>query len=224
LKRFQLLKNLSPRALFRLILVKRVFDFIVSALGIVVFSPLLILSALLVKVDSPGPIFFKQQRIGKEFRPFWIYKFRTMRASLEQGPNITIGNDPRITGIGRLLRQTKIDELPQLINILRGEMSFVGPRPEVPQYVQLYRKEYQQILTVRPGLTDLASLKYRDEAALLAGAENPEEEYVTRILPDKIMLATDYIQRASFFFDLRLILETILRLVLGRVFQHTSRT
>jgi lipopolysaccharide/colanic/teichoic acid biosynthesis glycosyltransferase len=204
--------------------VKRVFDFIVSALGIVVFSPVLILSALLVKVDSPGPIFFKQQRIGKEFRPFWIYKFRTMRASLEQGPNITIGNDPRITGIGRLLRQSKIDELPQLINILRGEMSFVGPRPEVPQYVQLYRKEYQQILTVRPGLTDLASLKYRDEAALLAGAENPEEEYVRRILPDKIMLATDYIQRASFFFDLRLILETILRLVLGRVFQHTSRT
>jgi lipopolysaccharide/colanic/teichoic acid biosynthesis glycosyltransferase len=210
--------------LFGLILVKRVFDFIVSALGIVIFSPLLILTALLVKVDSPGPIFFKQQRMGKEFRPFWIYKFRTMRKSLEQGPNITIGNDPRITGIGRLLRQTKIDELPQLINILRGEMSFVGPRPEVPQYVQLYRKEYQQILTVRPGLTDLASLKYRDEAALLAGAENPEEEYVTRILPDKIMLATDYIQRASFFFDLRLILETILRLVLGRVFQHTSRT
>ena len=203
---------------------KRVFDFIVSALGIVIFSPLLILTALLVKVDSPGPIFFKQQRMGKEFRPFWIYKFRTMRKSLEQGPNITIGNDPRITGIGRLLRQTKIDELPQLINILRGEMSFVGPRPEVPQYVQLYRREYQQILAVRPGLTDLASLKYRDEAALLANAENPEEEYVTRILPDKIMLAIDYIQRASFFFDLRLILETILRLVLGRVFQHTSRT
>jgi lipopolysaccharide/colanic/teichoic acid biosynthesis glycosyltransferase len=210
--------------LFGLILVKRVFDFIVSALGIVIFSPLLILTALLVKVDSPGPIFFKQQRMGKEFRPFWIYKFRTMRKSLEQGPNITIGNDPRITGIGRLLRQTKIDELPQLINILRGEMSFVGPRPEVPQYVQLYRREYQQILAVRPGLTDLASLKYRDEAALLANAENPEEEYVRRILPDKIMLARDYIQRASFFYDLRLILETILRLVLGRMFQHTSRT
>jgi lipopolysaccharide/colanic/teichoic acid biosynthesis glycosyltransferase len=210
--------------LFGLILVKRVFDFIVSALGIVIFSPLLILTALLVKVDSPGPIFFKQQRMGKEFRPFWIYKFRTMRKSLEQGPNITIGNDPRITRIGRLLRQTKIDELPQLINILRGEMSFVGPRPEVPQYVQLYRKEYQQILTVRPGLTDLASLKYRDEAALLANAENPEEEYVRRILPDKIKLARDYIQRASFFYDLRLILETILRLVLGRMFQHTSRT
>ena len=203
---------------------KRVFDFIVSALGIVIFSPLLILTALLVKVDSPGPIFFKQQRMGKEFRPFWIYKFRTMRKSLEQGPNITIGNDPRITGIGRLLRQTKIDELPQLINILRGEMSFVGPRPEVPQYVQLYRREYQQILTVRPGLTDLASLKYRDEAALLANAENPEEEYVRRILPDKIKLARDYIQRASFFYDLRLILETILRLVLGRMFQHTNRT
>jgi Sugar transferases involved in lipopolysaccharide synthesis len=204
--------------------VKRVFDFIVSALGIVISSPLLILTALLIKVDSPGPIFFKQQRMGKEFRPFWIYKFRTMRESLEEGPNITIGNDPRITGIGRLLRQTKIDELPQLINILRGEMSFVGPRPEVPQYVQLYRKDYQQILTVRPGLTDLASLKYRDEAALLANAENPEEEYVKRVLPDKISLGRDYIQRASFFFDLRLILKTISQLVLGRLFQQTNRT
>jgi len=204
--------------------VKRVFDFVVSAFGIVVLFPLLILTALLVKLDSPGPVLFKQQRMGTGFRPFWIYKFRTMRKSLEQGPNITIGNDPRITGIGRLLRQTKIDELPQLINILRGEMSFVGPRPELPQYVQLYRNEYQQILTVRPGLTDLASLKYRDEAALLANAENPEEEYVKRVLPDKITLARDYIQRASFFFDLRLILKTILQLVLGRVFQHTSRT
>jgi lipopolysaccharide/colanic/teichoic acid biosynthesis glycosyltransferase len=203
--------------------VKRVFDIIVAAAGILVLFPLLILTALLIKLDSPGPVLFKQQRMGTGFRPFWIYKFRTMRKSPENGPKITIGNDPRITRVGRFLRQTKLDELPQLINILRGEMSIVGPRPEVPQYVQLYQKEYQEILTIRPGLTDLASLKYRDEAALLAKAENPEQEYLTRILPDKISLAKDYLQRASFFFDLRLILKTIIQLVLGRV-SDRSRT
>jgi lipopolysaccharide/colanic/teichoic acid biosynthesis glycosyltransferase len=203
--------------------VKRVFDIIVAAVGILVLFPLLILTALLIKLDSPGPVLFKQQRMGTGFRPFWIYKFRTMRKSPANGPKITIGNDPRITRIGRFLRRTKLDELPQLINILRGEMSIVGPRPEVPQYVQLYQKEYQEILTIRPGLTDLASLKYRDEAALLAKAENPEEEYVTRLLPDKISLAKEYLQRTSFFFDLRLIFKTIIQLVKGRV-SHRSRT
>jgi lipopolysaccharide/colanic/teichoic acid biosynthesis glycosyltransferase len=128
---------------------------------------------------------------------------------MEKGRQITIGNDPRITRIGRMLRQTKLDELPQLINIVKGEMSFVGPRPEVPRYVQLYQQEYQEILTVRPGLTDLASLKYRDEAALLARAANPEEEYITRVLPDKIRLSKDYIRRSSFLYDLGLIGKTI---------------
>jgi lipopolysaccharide/colanic/teichoic acid biosynthesis glycosyltransferase len=205
-------------------LVKRVFDIAVSAVGLVVFFPLIIMTALLLKLDSPGPVLFKQERMGKGFQPFWIYKFRTMRKSpVENGPKITIGNDPRITRVGWFLRKTKLDELPQLINILRGEMSIVGPRPEVPQYVQLYQKEYQEILTIRPGLTDLASIKYCDEAALLAKAENPEEEYLTRVLPDKIRLARDYLQRASFFFDLRLILKTIIQLVLGRV-SDRSRT
>jgi lipopolysaccharide/colanic/teichoic acid biosynthesis glycosyltransferase len=205
--------------------VKRVFDIVVSAVGAVVLFPLLIVTALLVKMDSPGPVLFKQERMGKGFRPFWIYKFRTMRKSpVESGPRITIGNDPRITRVGRFLRQTKIDELPQLINILKGEMSIVGPRPEVPQYVQLYQKEYREILTMRPGLTDLASLKYRDEAALLAKAENPEEEYVTRVLPDKIRLARDYLQHASFLFDLGLILKTIIQLMDGRVSSHTGQT
>jgi lipopolysaccharide/colanic/teichoic acid biosynthesis glycosyltransferase len=201
--------------------VKRVFDILVSAVGVFILAPLLILTALMVKLDSPGPVLFKQQRMGKGFRPFWIYKFRTMRNLPARGPKITIGNDPRITRVGRFLRQTKLDELPQLINILRGEMSVVGPRPEVPHYVKLYPKEYQEILTIRPGLTDLASLKYRDEAALLARTENPEQEYVTRILPDKINLAKDYLQRASFFFDLHVILKTIIQLVHGRVSSPT---
>jgi lipopolysaccharide/colanic/teichoic acid biosynthesis glycosyltransferase len=128
------------------------------------------------------------------------------------GSQVTVGNDPRITRVGWFLRQTKIDELPQLINILRGEMSFVGPRPEVPQYVQLYKQDYQEILTVRPGLTDLASLKYRDEAALLAKSENPEEEYRTRVLPDKIELAKDYLRQASLLFDLKIIFKTFFKL------------
>jgi lipopolysaccharide/colanic/teichoic acid biosynthesis glycosyltransferase len=134
-----------------------------------------------------------------------------MRKSVGQdGSQVTVGNDSRITRVGRFLRQTKLDELPQLINILRGDMSFVGPRPEVPRYVRLFQREYQEILTVRPGLTDLASLKYRDEAALLAKADNPEEEYTTRVLPDKINLSKDYIRHSSFLFDLGLILRTIL--------------
>jgi lipopolysaccharide/colanic/teichoic acid biosynthesis glycosyltransferase len=189
---------------------KRGFDIVASFTTLVLMLPLMALIALLIKLDSEGPVFFRQERIGKQFRSFWIYKFRTMRKpSMEKGRQITIGNDPRITRIGRMLRRTKLDELPQLINIVKGEMSFVGPRPEVPRYVQLYQQEYQEILTVRPGLTDLASLKYRDEAALLARAANPEEEYITRVLPDKIRLSKDYIRRSSFLYDLGLIGKTI---------------
>jgi lipopolysaccharide/colanic/teichoic acid biosynthesis glycosyltransferase len=173
--------------------------------------PLMAVAATIIKLDSEGPVFFKQERIGKGFRPFWIYKFRTMQQA-PIGLQVTVGNDPRITRVGRFLRQTKIDELPQLINILRGEMSFVGPRPEVPQYVQLFKQEYQEILTVRPGLTDLASLKYRDEAALLAQSENPEEEYRMRVLPDKIKLAKDYLRQASLLFDLKIIFKTFFKL------------
>jgi lipopolysaccharide/colanic/teichoic acid biosynthesis glycosyltransferase len=202
--------KLRPKLGRTITVVKRFFDIILSAAGLIVLSPLLLLTAILIKADSPGPLFFKQERMGRGFRPFWIYKFRTMREPrAASGSKVTVGNDPRITRVGRSLRQTKIDELPQLINILRGEMSFVGPRPEVRQYVQLFQLEYQEILTVRPGLTDLASLKYRDEAALLAQAENPEEEYTTRVLPDKIRLSKDYIRRSSFLFDLGLIVRTI---------------
>jgi lipopolysaccharide/colanic/teichoic acid biosynthesis glycosyltransferase len=190
---------------------KRGFDIVMAFTALVLLIPLMIVVAMFIKLDSEGPVLFRQQRVGRGFRPFWIYKFRTMRKSVGQdGSQVTVGNDSRITRVGRFLRQTKLDELPQLINILRGDMSFVGPRPEVPRYVRLFQREYREILTVRPGLTDLASLKYRDEAALLAKADNPEEEYTTRVLPDKINLSKDYIQQSSFLFDLGLILRTIL--------------
>jgi lipopolysaccharide/colanic/teichoic acid biosynthesis glycosyltransferase len=205
--------------------IKRSFDVAVAAIGLIVLAPLMLILAVLIKCDSQGPVFFKQRRIGKNFQTFLIYKFRTMKENAEfSGPVITIGDDPRITRIGRFVRKAKLDELPQLINVLKGEMSFVGPRPELPRFVELFRREYTEILTVRPGITDLASLKYRDEAALLDRAQNPEEEYLTRVLPDKIRLARDYLQRASFFFDLGLIFKTIMKLVDGRVSSHTSRT
>ena len=192
---------------------KRMFDIVVAAAALVVLFPLLVLSALLIKLDSPGPIFFKQERIGRNFRPFWIYKFRTMAQDAPaRGGLVTIGEDARVTRVGRLLRKSKIDEIPQLTNILRGDMALVGPRPEVRQYVELFRRDYEEILQVRPGLTDLASLKYRDEAALLGKAANPEDEYMRHVLPDKIRLAKDYLRRSSFLFDLSLILKTLFKL------------
>src|SRR3990172_7787953 len=141
---------------------KRVFDFTTALLGLLVLSPLLVLVALLIKLTSRGPVFFRQKRIGRDFEPFVIVKFRTMVPNADQvGGQLTAGRDPRITGIGRVLRKAKLDELPQLLNVLKGEMSFVGPRPEVPQFVEMYREEFKQLLSVRPGITDLASLKYR---------------------------------------------------------------
>ncbi len=191
---------------------KRLFDIAMASAGLLFLLPVLVAVGVLIKIDSPGPVFFKQKRIGRGFRPFWIYKFRTMVEDASRGGPITVGEDRRITRIGRILRKTKLDEVPQLINILKGEMAVVGPRPEVPQYVELFRSDYEQILQVRPGLTDLASLKYRDEAALLAHAKNPEDEYRTRVLPDKIRLAKDYLDRSSLWFDLALIFRTVFKI------------
>jgi lipopolysaccharide/colanic/teichoic acid biosynthesis glycosyltransferase len=194
-------------------MMKRMFDIVVAAVALVVLFPLLVLTALLIKLDSPGPIFFRQERIGRNFRPFGIYKFRTMvQEASAHGGLITVGEDRRITRVGRILRKTKVDEIPQLINILKGEMAIVGPRPEIRYYVELFRRDYEEILKVRPGLTDLASLKYRDEASLLGKAANPEAEYMTRVLPEKIRLAKDYLRRSSFLFDLSLILKTLFKL------------
>jgi lipopolysaccharide/colanic/teichoic acid biosynthesis glycosyltransferase len=201
---------------------KRVFDFIVAAAGLILLSPLFLLVALMVKFDSRGPILFKQKRIGQNFRPFLIYKFRTMHVGAHKASSLTVGADPRITRIGKYLRASKIDELPQLLNVLKGDMSLVGPRPEVPQYVELFRQDYEKILMVRPGLTDLASLKYSDEASILGKLQNPEKDYVARLLPDKVSLAKEYIDRSSFMFDAKLIVETILKIFGCRQIQSTK--
>jgi lipopolysaccharide/colanic/teichoic acid biosynthesis glycosyltransferase len=194
-------------------LAKRALDILASVLGLLLASPLLLAAALAVRLDSPGGVFFVQQRVGRNFRPFGIYKFRTMVADAEaRGGPITFGADPRITRIGRWLRKTKIDELPQLANVLVGHMSLVGPRPEVPKYVEMFRDDYAYILSVRPGITDLASVKYRDESEQLAASSDPERDYVERVLPDKIALARQYIATATWGGDLRIILQTLARI------------
>ncbi len=170
--------------------------------------------ALAIKLDSRGPVFFRQVRMGRNFQPFRIYKFRTMVADApSRGAQITAGADPRITRVGAVLRKTKIDELPQLINVLVGDMSLVGPRPEVPKYVEMFADDYRDILSVRPGITDPASVKYRDESEVLAAAADPEAAYVNEILPEKIALARQYIARSSFAYDLVVLFQTLLRLV-----------
>lgn len=171
------------------------------------------MAALAIKLDSPGPVLFVQQRVGRNFRPFGIYKLRTMVADAPmRGGQITFGADPRITRVGRWLRKTKLDELPQLANVLLGHMSLVGPRPEVPRYVEMFREDYTCVLSVRPGLTDAASVKYRDEAGQLASSPDPEREYSERILPDKIALARQYIAGATFAGDLGILVKTLLRI------------
>ena len=189
---------------------KRLFDCVAASVGLLCLAPAFAVVAVLIKTDSDGPVFFRQQRIGRGFRLFWIYKFRTMvqDAPLVGAP-ITSGSDPRITRVGRFLRRTKIDELPQLINVLKGEMSIVGPRPELARYVDAFSREYREILQVRPGITDVASLAFRDEATILAGFANAEEAYVTRILPRKIRLSQEYVRRCSLASDLVVILKTI---------------
>lgn len=195
-------------------MMKRAFDLLAALVGILVLWPLFVVAAVLIKLDSPGPVFYKQVRVGQGLRPFFLRKFRTMvEHAASNGKLLTIGQDERITRVGRFLRQYKLDELPQLLNILEGDMSVVGPRPEVPRYVELFRSEYSKILAMRPGLTDLASLKYVDEAAILAQSPNPEEEYKNTILPEKIRLAELYMSRSSLFFDLAIIVQTLLCLM-----------
>lgn len=190
---------------------KRLFDLLLSSLGLVLLAPLLLALALWIKLDSRGPVLFRQERVGRFGRPFLIHKFRTMAVDAPtRGPQITIGADPRITGAGRFLRRSKLDELPQLWDVLRGAMSLVGPRPEVPRYVALYPDAQRRLLlSVRPGITDLASLQYRDESEQLAGSADPERTYVDVVMPAKLALSTRYVQEASFGGDLRLILATV---------------
>jgi len=192
---------------------KRSLDVLAAGLGLLVLGPLLVLAAIAVRLDSRGPVFFIQRRVGRNFVAFGIYKFRTMVADTgAHGGQITAGADPRITRVGAWLRKTKIDELPQLINVLVGDMSLVGPRPEVAKYVEMFRDDYAYVLSVRPGLTDPASIKYRDESTILGASADPEREYVERILPDKIALAREYVAGATFLGDLGLLLRTALRI------------
>lgn len=193
-------------------MIKRLFDVICSALGLWVLAPLLLLAAAWVKLDSPGPVLFRQTRVGRFGVPFTIHKFRTMR--VEPGADITVGVDPRITRSGHFLRRTKLDELPQLWDVLRGAMSLVGPRPELPRYVELYPADLRErVLAVRPGITDPASLAFSHEAELLAAAADPEREYREVVLPAKLKLSADYAADACFSTDLKLILATLMRVL-----------
>lgn len=194
-------------------MIKRTFDVCVSLTGLILLSPLLLAVAVLVKLTSRGPVFYIQQRVGREFRPFGVIKFRTMVADADQrGGQLTAGADPRITGVGRVLRRTKIDELPQLFNVLIGDMSFVGPRPEVARYVEMFRDDYEELLRVRPGITDPASLKFRHESEILGRADDPEAAYIQQVLPNKIALAKEYLRHASLWLDLQLICRTVFRM------------
>lgn len=188
---------------------KRALDLIAASLGLVLLSPLLAAICLWIKLDSPGPVLHRGQRVGKDGRPFHILKFRTMVANAAKlGPGITVGVDPRITRAGRFLRRTKLDELPQLINVVRGEMSLVGPRPEDPRYVAYYTPEQRRVLGIRPGITSPASLIYRDESSLLAGA-NSEQVYISQILPKKLAIELEYLPRYGFWNDLGVIFRTV---------------
>lgn len=186
---------------------KRAFDILCSFLGLTVLSPVLLVVSVLVAITSPGGVFFRQERIGKDGRPFRIFKFRSMRKD-NAGLKITTGNDSRITPVGRFLRKSKIDELPQLINVLVGDMSFVGPRPEVADYVNLYTPYQRQVLLVRPGITGLASIRFRNENDLLTASDDPNRTYIEQIMPRKIDLDLEYIPHASVFYDIKLIFQT----------------
>ncbi|WP_077038018.1 sugar transferase [Pelomonas sp. KK5] len=190
-------------------MVKRLFDIACSALGLLLLAPLLLVIAVWIKLDSRGPVLFRQQRVGRRGVPFMIHKFRTMQVD-NAGLQITVGADSRITGAGRVLRRSKLDELPQLWDVLRGAMSFVGPRPEVPRYVALYPAELRElVLSVRPGITDPSSLAFRDESELLARAADPEREYVDVVMPAKLRAAADYVRQATLASDLRLMWRTV---------------
>jgi lipopolysaccharide/colanic/teichoic acid biosynthesis glycosyltransferase len=198
---------------------KRALDLLLAGGGLLLLAPFFGLAALAIKLDSSGPVFFRQQRVGRHGVPFRIHKFRTMRhAPADAGPEITVGADARITRVGAWLRRHKLDELPQLIDVLRGTMSIVGPRPEVPRYVALYPAALRdKLLSVRPGITDLASIEFRRESELLASAPDPERAYVEQVLPEKLRLAAAYVDGASLRGDLRLIARTLALLVAGEV-------
>ena len=187
----------------------RCLDLLLAGVALILCGPLLLFVAVLIKVGDGGPALFRQERIGRNFRVFNLLKLRTMCINAEKfGGQVTVDGDARVTRIGHWLRKTKIDELPQLWNVLRGDMSFVGPRPEVSEYVDLYREEYKEVLSVRPGLTDISSVVFRDESKVLARAADPMREYTEVILPQTIRLSTEYIRKRTTFSDIWLLWQT----------------
>jgi lipopolysaccharide/colanic/teichoic acid biosynthesis glycosyltransferase len=195
-------------------MLKRALDIAASAAALLLLSPLLVLLALAVWFDSRGPVFFRQERVGRGFRKFRICKFRSMLHASE-GPPVTASGDARVTRVGRILRAAKLDELPQLWNVLKGDMSLVGPRPEILEYVDLYRERYRTILGVRPGITDLASIRFRNEERILAAAPDPARHYREVLLPSKLSLAEQYIRTRSLGLDCRILLRTALVILKG---------
>lgn len=188
---------------------KRLFDIIASGLGLIVLSPLFLILAIWIKWDSKGPVFYRQVRVGRNNKDFRIFKFRSMRVGSDKGSLVTIGGrDPRVTKSGYWIRKFKLDELPQLINVFMGDMSLVGPRPEVRHYVDYWTPEQMHVLDVRPGITDPASIKFRNENELMEQAEDPEKYYIEVIMQEKIKLYLEYVEKHSFLYDIGLIFQT----------------
>lgn len=195
-------------------MMKRLFDLLASGIGLILVGPLFLILAIWIKLDSKGPVFYRQVRVGKDNKDFRIYKFRSMRVGSDKGSLITVGgHDPRITRSGYFIRKFKLDELPQLINVFIGDMSLVGPRPEVRRYVDYWTPEQMHVLDVRPGITDPASIRYRNENELLEQAEDPDKYYIEVIMQDKIKLYLDYVQHHTFWGDIKLIFQTFWTIV-----------
>lgn len=203
---------------------KRLCDICLAFLGLLIVLPVICIFAILIKLDSKGPVFYRGLRVGRYGVPFRMLKLRTMVTDAEKiGGSSTSDEDPRITKLGQLIRQFKIDELPQLINVFKGEMSFVGPRPEVPQFVELFTEEEKVILTVRPGITDWASIWDSDEGAILVGSLDPDKTYLEKIRPEKIRLQLEYVRKRCFWVDLKILAKTFSTLVHTRIQKLTSR-
>lgn len=195
-------------------MLKRLFDIIFSLIGLIVLFPILFIISILIIIDSKGGIFYFQKRVGKGRKEFSLFKFRTMVSDADKKGLLTVGSrDSRITRVGYYLRKSKLDELPQLLNVFIGDMSFVGPRPEVRKYVDLYDNIQLQVLKVKPGITDLASIKFINESEILAGYENPEEAYINEIMPAKLKINLDYISKANIFTDIKIIFQTIFKIL-----------
>jgi lipopolysaccharide/colanic/teichoic acid biosynthesis glycosyltransferase len=197
-------------------MIKRLFDLVIALPLLMLVSPILLVIAVLIKLNSKGPIFYLQQRVGLNGADFFIYKFRTMRIGADKLGLLTVGGrDPRVTSVGYFLRKYKLDELPQLINVVNGSMSLVGPRPEVRKYVDMYNSEQRKVLNAKPGITDYASIEYADENNLLASSENPERTYIDEIMPAKLKLNMKYIAEQGVITDIKIIFSTVIRVIRG---------